>query len=344
MGPNGQLVRINKDDGTVDSREIPGAQKGNFHAIMDKDANGNAVYRGRVNLDTNVFEPAAGAQAQPQGPQIGGDPNLEGQERLESMSPEDRRMAIAINEGRGPPITQLSLRNPKLRAQFEGAQAAFPGLDLNTAAGLKTFSQEEAKGGPGAWGGLLRRGNTSLDLLDKTLDNFGQLANGTSRFGSTAAQAENYAHHSGNQKSANIIRELETNAGNTASDINSLQNGGRGTGTEREHIKSGLNVPYAAPSEQAAAVRAHVNALESALNELYKQKSALVGKDRLDKDERYQEYRKRLEATKKKLGQLEDGDFSFAPEAKNPNAKATAAATPAAKSTLPDGWSYLGTK
>ena len=333
MGPNGQLVKINKDTGAVNFATLPGGGAQSFTPHFGKDASGNDVYKGRFNAKTGEWIPAGGANGPPQGPSIGGDPNLEGEERLASMSPEDRRMAIAFHEGRGPPVTSLSLRNPKFSGQWAGAQAAFPGLDVNTAAARKKFLEGKSTSNPTSYGGLIQRSEIALDQLDKTLDSYGKLGNTDSKLGVTAAKAENYLTSGGTAK-GKIYQELKTNSSNAASDINSVQNGGRGTGAEREHIASALNLPYDSHVVQSGAVQAHLDALKSAIDARFHSEKAQVGEDFLMKDPDYVRLKKKLDDAQAKADKLHQGDFTYV-GGKAAAAKAPEAAKPAA---VPSSW------
>lgn len=338
MGANGQLVRINKETGTVDSIAIPGGQKGNFGVVMGKDSVGNPIPLGKINHDTGEYAPylsQAGVQAS-SAPQFGGDPNLEGQERLDSMSPEDRRMAEAFRDGRGPPVTSLTLRNPKFARQWEGAQAAFPGLDVNTAADRKKFLEGKSVSNPTSYGGLIQRSEIALDQLDKTLDSYGKLGNGDSALGVNVAKIENYGKSGGTEK-GKLFTELKTNSTNAASDINSVQNGGRGTGSEREHIADALNLPYDSHKVQSGAVQAHLDALKSAIDARFASEKAIVGEDYLKNDPDYVRLKKKLDDAQEKANKLYSGDFSYVKGGKAPAAKADAA-KPGTPSAIPDGW------
>jgi hypothetical protein len=343
MGANGQLVRINKETGTVDSIAIPGGQRGNFGVVMGKDSVGNPVPLGKINHDTGEYAPYAqqATGSQQAATQFGGDPNLEGEDRLNSMSPEDRRMAEAFRDGRGPPVTSLTLRNPKFAKQWEGAMAAFPGLDVQTASARKKFLEGKSVSNPTSYGGLIQRSEIALDQLDKTLESYGKLGNGDSKLGVNVAKVENYAQSGGTEK-GKLFQELKTNSSNAASDINSVQNGGRGTGAEREHIADALNLPYDSHKVQSGAVQAHLDALKSAIDARFASEKAIVGEDYLKKDPDYVRLMKKLEDAQEKANKLYGGDFSYVKGGKAPAAKAEA--TPQEAPQLGQGWKYLGTK
>lgn len=328
MGPNGQLVKVNKDTGEVSFATLPGGGKGNFGVVMGKDpTTGNPMPIGKINHNTGEYSPFQPANNAPQGPQVGGDPNLEGQDRLNSMSPEDQRAVQAILDGRDPRIlSSLSIRNnPKLTKYIEAAQAVKPGFDFNTAKGLATFRVEEAKSGPSSFGGLNRRQKTAMDLLDKTIDQYGDLGNTTSALGSTASKAENYLTSGGVDQAAKR-EHLAVLAKNAATDINALQVLGRGTGSERESLEEGLNKPYASPQEQAAVIQGHLDALKSARDAAFEQKRAQVGEEVLKNDPDYIAATNKVEQMQTKLDKLKKGDFSYVPGGLK---KATPAATAA---------------
>jgi hypothetical protein len=335
MGANGQLVRINKETGTVDSIAIPGGQKGNYHVVMGKDANGTPTPIGKFNQDDGTFSPygkqGAGAQT---GPQIGGDPTLTGEDRFNSMTPQDQKDVQAIIEGRDPRVlSSLSLKNnPKLNAQLEAAKAVDPALDMNKIKNRQVYWADQGKASPSSWGGIMRRSGIAIDQLDKSIDNMGKLENTSSALGPTASSIENRMVFGKNAtKRAAIVKELETNAQNASTDINSLQQGSHGTGAERESIKGGLNLPNDAPELQAAAAQAHLDALRSVVQRAKDAESQNVGPGFIDKDPRWAEYEKKIDAAQAKLDKLKKGDFSYI------GGKAPAADT-AKPGAIPSSW------
>jgi len=308
MGPDGTIYRID-DQGGIQAVKT-GSGKASYQVVMGKDASGMPTPIGKFDKNGGVYTPFQSASSAQAGTQIGGDPTLTGQDRYNSMSPEDQRMADAFNEGRGPPVTSLTLRNPKFAKQWEGAQAVFPNLDVNTAAARKKFQQENASSSPTSFGGLMDRSQIALDQLDKTLDSYGELGNTSSMFGSYASNAENRVRNVGVEK-GRIMDRLETNASNAASDINSVQNGGRGAAAERENIKNLLNLPYASNVEQSGAVQAHIDAIKSAIETRFAHEKQQVGEEMLQKDPRYQSAMAKLTEVQKKADALYKGDFSY---------------------------------
>jgi hypothetical protein len=316
MGPNGQLIKINKDTGEVSFATLPGGGKGSFGVVMGKDpTTGAPMPIGKINHSTGEFTRYGGQQAQAQqGPQIGGDPSLTGEDRLNSMSPQDQKDVQSIIEGRDPRVlSSMSLRNnPRLNALLESAKAVDPTLDLNKIKNRQVYWADQGKASPSSWGGIMRRSGIGLDQLDKSIDNMGKLGNTSSSFGPTASSLENRMVF-GKAATAReaIVRELATNAQNASTDINSLQQGAHGTGAERDSIKGGLNLPNEAPEIQAAAAQAHIDALRSVVQRAKDAEAQNVGTGFIEKDPRWAEYEKKLNAAQDKLDKLKKGDFSY---------------------------------
>jgi hypothetical protein len=308
--------------------------------VMGKDQYNRPVPIGTFDRDSGKFTPFdKQAGAAPAGPQIGGNPDLTGQDRFDSMSKPDQIAVQSIIEGRDPRVlSSMSLRNnPGLNAQLEAAKAVEPGLDMNKIKARSVYWADQAKASPSSWGGIMRRSGIAIDQLDKSIDNMGKLKNTSSALGPMASSAENWAVFGKKATDrAAIIKEYETNAQNASTDINSLQQGQHGTGAERESIKGGLFMPNAAPELQAAAAQAHIDALRSVVQRAKDAEAVNVGAGFIEKDPRWAEYEKKIDASQAKLDKLKKGDFSYVGGAAAPAAPAPAAPK------LDDGWSYLG--
>jgi hypothetical protein len=203
-----------------------------------------------------------------------------------------------------------------------------PDVDANVFNTRRQFKKDDAMSSPQSFGGGLQRTNTAMGLMDDVLNSYGKIGNTRSSLGAGAATVENYLS-SGGDTQANYRRDLETKAQNAAADINALQTNGKGGQAEREHIKEGLYLPYASPREQAGAIQGHLDTLRAAVDAKFEHEARQMGKDFVEKDPRYQEYKQRLTAMQQKVDQLYNADFSYAKGGKS--------AAPAGTPALPKG-------
>jgi hypothetical protein len=247
-------------------------------------------------------------------------------EDLQAISPTRAAAAQAVNEGRValPNGTRLNPAQQQLR---DDVFRIYPGVDANTFAARKKFQEGKASAQPTALGGLLARSEIAADQLDKTLDSYGKLGNTDNSLGVYASKAENFAG-SGGTELGNIYQQLGTNAKNASSDINAVQNGGRGGQKEREEIEAKLNLPYDSPKVQSGAVQAHVDALRSAIESRFAQERTQLGEDFVRKDPDYIRLQSKLQNLQEKADKLYKGDFSYATGSKSgpaaqPNSRTT---------------------
>jgi hypothetical protein len=332
MGANGQLVRINKETGAVDSIAIPGGQKGNFGVVMGKDSVGNPIPLGKINHDTGEYAPyasqATGSQA---GPQIGGDPNLTGQERLASMSPEDQREVTAMLEGRGQPLTSLSLRDPKLRARYEAARAVDPAFDTAKYAARQKTVGGLAQSTPGSLGGQLDSSAAMISHVTDLADDYIKLHN-SSGYGATLLNgAKNFTSASGSERDQ-LLKSIATHSMNFSGEVTKQLSGAPGGQEERQRRVDLINQPNGAPSTQAAALEAElmdaINKRQATLDRV----KDTMGEAFVAQNPRFAKQEEALAKAKQKLEELRRGP------AINDEAK------PEAAPQLGQGWKYLGTK
>jgi hypothetical protein len=338
VGFDGTVYRKNINTGEVQAIQGPGAAKGNYTAVPYKDPSTGQVSYRIFDHNKGVFLDGGGGKPQPTGPQPGGDPELTGQDRFNSMGKPDQIATQAIIDGRDPRVlSSMSLKNnPELNAHLKAAQAVDENLDMNKVKNRATYWSDLGKASPSSWGGIIRRSGIAIDQLDKSIDNMGRLGNTSSALGPTASSVENRMVF-GKAATAReaIVKELGTNAQNASTDINALQQGQHGTGAERDSIKGGLNLPNEAPELQAAAAQAHLDALRSVVQRAKDAEEVNVGKGFIDKDPRWAEYDQKIQTAQAKLDKLKQGDFSYVKGGKAPAAPAANAAPAAAAPAQP---------
>lgn len=110
-GPTGDIVQLN-EDGTA--RVVP--------------VEGTGGGPGGLDIDPNLTGPAF-------------------EEALKQKDPVSARAARALIEGRGPPVTAYSSRNPKLAKLIELAQQIDPTFDVTTAAARRKTRMDYSPGG-----------------------------------------------------------------------------------------------------------------------------------------------------------------------------------------------------
>lgn len=328
MGPNGQLVKINKDTGAVSFAALPGGGKGSFGVVMGKDANGNPTPIGKINHSNGEFTRyGAEAGTAQTGPQVGGDPNLTGQERFDSMSPDDQREVQALLEGRGQPLTSLSLRNPKLRAQYEAARAVDPTFDT-----AKYTARQKMVGGlsqstPGSLGGQLDSSAAMIKHVTDLADDYIKLHN-SSGYGATVLNAAKNATTASGSARDQALKSIATHSMNFSGEVTKQLSGAPGGQEERQRRVDLINQPNGSPSTQAAALEAElmdaINKRQATLDRV----RDTMGDSFIAQNPRFQKQEKELQAAKDKLVELRNG----------PAIKDDKAAKPAAAPAIPSSW------
>jgi hypothetical protein len=321
MGPNGQVIKINKDDGSVNFATLPGGGKGSYHPVMGKDDNGNPIYRGRVNLSTNTFEPVAGGgtMAQEDTP-IGGDPNLTGQERYDSLSTQEKAQMDAWKNGTGIQPSQYAMRNPKVSKLVDAANAI--GIDMTKYGERQAFFKGMASKSPTAAGGQFVMAPTVLKHLDNLTNDYLGLGNsngGPLGYGTTAANA--YKNAVGGNPRASQQTSADRNSDTAGKEITSFLTRGHGGVSERQEAHEKLYQPNAAPMVQAAALEAYRKQVADRFYELLDGSKGTVG-DHPELARVEAEFKAKDEALQQKIADLKAGKF--------PGAAPAAAAKPAA--------------
>jgi len=237
---------------------------------------------------SGTFNPQTGQYSWPQGQAdtapIGGDPNLQGEDRYNSMTPDERRQIDAWHEGTGVNPTSISTRNPQVRKLMDAAQAVYPDMDFNKYGERQNFIKGFANKGPTQIGGQFISAAHSAELLGQTVDDYLKLHNssgGPLGYGQTTANMFKDAF--GGNERASTLNSLSQNAGNAAAEINSLINRGRGGEMERQTNYEKMYQPHAAPEIQAGALSAQRDAIRKRYDELVAAARSSVGQSWLDK-------------------------------------------------------------
>lgn len=306
MGPNGQLVKINKDTGEVSFATLPGGGKGSFGIVMGKDANGAPTPIGKINHSTGEFTRYGGDAPAQTGPQPGGDPNLSGQERFDSMAPDDQREVTAMLEGRGQPITSLSLRNPVLRARYEAARAVDPSFDTAKYAARQKMVGGLAQSTPGSAGGQLDSSGAMISHVTDLADDYIKLHN-SGGYGATLLNAgKNLTSAAGSERDQ-LLKSIATHSMNFSGEVTKQLSGAPGGQEERQRRVGLINQPNAAPSTQAAALEAElmdaINKRQATLDRV----KDTMGEAFVAQNPRFKKQEEALALAKSKLETLRNG-------------------------------------
>jgi hypothetical protein len=181
LGANGQLVRINKDDGTVDSRAIPGGQKGNYQALPDGrggfkvfDHNSGTFVNGGNAAPTNGAYGVPMTETNPSGlPDTIDDLKASGKagEALASQIEGVHRGDIPYPAGGS---RKLSPQQQQLK---DGLALYHPDMNANDFNGRKKFRETIANTAGNSRGAQYSAYNHSIDLLSQAADNVERLGN-----------------------------------------------------------------------------------------------------------------------------------------------------------------------
>jgi hypothetical protein len=318
MGPNGQLIKINKDTGAVNFATLPGGGKGSFGVVMGKDANGAPTPIGKINHSTGEFTRygSEGGNSATAGPPIGGDPNLTGQERLDSMSPEDQREVTALLEGRGQPLTSLSLRDPKLRARYEAARAVDPSFDTAKYAARQKTVGGLAQSTPGSLGGQLDSSAAMISHVTDLADDYIKLHNRGGYGASLLNAGKNLTAAAGSERDQ-LLKSIATHSMNFSGEVTKQLSGAPGGQEERQRRVDLINQPNGAPSTQAAALEAElmdaINKRQATLDRV----KDTMGEAFVTQNPRFAKQEEALAKAKQKLEELRRGPaIKDAPAAK----------------------------
>lgn len=317
MGPNGQLVKINKDTGEVSFATLPGGGKSQRYAVGKDPVTG--LPTGSYDPATDTLKPFGGQQAAPTGPQPGGDTNLSGQERFDSMSPDDQREVTAMLEGRGQPLTSLSLRNPILRARYEAARAVDPSFDTAKYAARQKTVGGLAQSTPGSLGGQLDSSAAMVSHVTDLADDYIKLHNSSGYGASLVNAGKNLTSAAGSERDQ-LLKSIATHSMNFSGEVTKQLSGAPGGQEERQRRVDLINQPNGAPSTQAAALEAElmdaINKRQATLDRV----KDTMGETYVAQNPRFAKQEEALTKAKQKLQELRAG----------PAIKDATAATPGA--------------
>jgi hypothetical protein len=332
MGPNGQLLRINKKTSAVDSIAIPDGQKESFKPIMGKDDSGNPTLLGSYNATTGEYKPVGGVNAAANATPIGGDPNLTGQDRYDSLTSDEKKQIDAWKAGTGIQPSQYSMRNPKVGKLVDAANAI--GIDMSKYGARQAMVRDLAKSTPGSAGGQLDSSAAMIDHVTDLADDYIKLHNTGGYGGSVVNAAKNAMTPSGSERDQ-VLKSIATHSMNFSGEVTKQLAGAPGGQEERQRRVDLINQPRGAPATQAAALEAELSDAINKRQATLDRVKDTMGEDYISQNPRLQKQAEKLELAKKKLLELRNG-----PAIKDTTQKNTAA--PAA--AMPDGWSYLGSK
>jgi len=323
LGPNGQLLRIDKDTNRVDSIAIPEAQKESFKPIMGKDDAGNPTFQGTFNERTGEYRRVGGDNAAP-ATVIGGDPNLTGQERYDSLTSDEKKQIDAWRNGTGIMPSQYSLRNPKVGKMVDAANSI--GIDMSKYGARQAMVKDLAKSTPGSAGGQLDSSSAMIDHVTDLADDYIKLHNSGGYGGSLVNAAKNAMTPSGSERDQ-LLKSIATHSMNFSGEVTKQLAGAPGGQEERQRRVDLINQPRGAPATQASALEAEladaINKRQATLDRV----KDTMGEDYITQNPRLQKQAEKLELAKKKLLELRNG-----PAIKD--GAAPAAAAPA----IPSGW------
>jgi hypothetical protein len=323
MGPNGQLLRINKQTNQVDSISIPDAQKDSFKPIMGKDDNGNPTFLGHFNERTGEYKPVGGNAAADATP-IGGDPNLTGQERYDSLTTQEKKQMDAWKAGTGIQPSQYAMRDPKTRKMVDAANAI--GIDMTKYGERQAFFKGMASKSATSAGGQFISAPTVMDHLDNLAHSYLDLGNsGGGGYSTGASVANAWKDFRGGTPREAQQTKADRDSDTASKEIVSFLTRGHGGVTERTETHEKLYMPRAAPEVQAAALEAYRKQVADRFYELADGAKGTVGEDHPEIMKAVEAFKAKDAALQQKILQLKGG--------KAPTAPAATAAPP-----IPSGW------
>jgi hypothetical protein len=327
MGPNGQLLRINKETNAVDSINIPDAQKESFKPIMGKDDMGNPTFQGTFNERTGEYKRVGGDNAAPAAT-FGGDPNLTGQDRYATLAPEEKRQIDAWHEGTGIQPSQYSMRNnPKLVKLMDAAQAVYPDMDFQKYGERQQFLRGYGNKAPSAFGGQLVSIEHTAELVGQQADRYSKLGNSSGGIGGYGATATNVGKNlvGGNARAA-TLNEIKGASETLSGEYQTMITRGKGGGqAERAEYAGNVNKGLAAPEVQAAGLQVMLDGLKARHNEIVEAAKSAAGATWLDK---HPDVDRKITETMQKVQAKIDALHS----------KSKPADAPAAAPAIPSGW------
>lgn len=349
MGPNGQLIRINKDTGEASFATLPGGGKGNFGVVMGKDAQGNPVPVGKIDHNTGDYTPYNGGTAgQSQKSAYGEDVTQDNPYGLpgdiEGLKSAGAAGQSLYNQLQG--IKSGNIQYPtgsRVNKQMEQLRNAaayyFPDLNANDFAARKRYQEENVKQTPGSIGGNKIALNHSYNVLGQISDKMVALNNSDN--GYIPAGIQGMYNSAKNQRPANhaAANSLDTQLMPAlAGETGKLYYGqGAGGQAEREKISKGLT-SYGTKQDQISGLETALNTLQAREDDIDNAARQAYGKDWEKYSARSDAGHKDIEKLKRNIGILKgelnkDGTPKSIPQAAAPQ-----------QSSLPQGWNYLGSK
>jgi hypothetical protein len=303
--PNGQIMLSNSNGGfkVIGS---PGdySKDDTYIPVHYKDADGNDVFRAFNKNEGKFVE-----QGQPAatGPAIGGDPNLTGQDRYSTLSPQDQRTIDGWHEGTGINPSSYVTKNPQIKKLMDAAQAVYPDMDFSKYGERTNFVKGLSNKSPIAFGGQIIGTDHTANLIGQTADQLATLNNSSGSIGGYGQTAANIGKDlvGGNERASNI-KNLKQQAETLSAEFQTLMTRGKGGGQAERQEKSDLiNQPHAAPEVQAGPLQAMLDALKARHDEYVAAARSSMGDAWLEKHPDIDKnVRATIDATQAKLDKL----------------------------------------
>jgi hypothetical protein len=328
MGPDGTLYRIDDSGNVTAVKTDSSKQKPSYEVVMGKDDNGNPIPIGRFEKTSGGYTPY-GSTA-PAGPPAGGDPNLTGQDRYNTLTPDEQRQIDAWYKGTGIQPSQYSLRNnPRTQKLIDAAQAVYPDMDFTKYSERQNFAKGMASKSPTSAGGQFISAPTVLDHITNLADDYLKLGNsggGPLGYGTSAVNTVKDLT-GGNARKADQT-SADNNADTAGKEITSFLTRGHGGVSERQEAHEKLYLPTAAPEVQAAALEAYRKQVADRFYELYEGAKGSMGANNPELAKAAEAFETKDKALQAKIAKLKKGDFSK-------DGEAPAAAAPASDGKRP---------
>lgn len=188
MGPNGQLVKINKDTGQASFTTLPGtATKGSFGVVMGKDSMGNPTPIGKIDHNTGNFTPYGGQSAQPQNSSFGvpiSETNPLGlPDNVDDLKASGKAGEALANQVQGVYRGDIaypaggSRMTPDQRQLKAALGLYYPDMNSNDFNARKKFRESVADAKGNGRGAQYASYNHSINLLSQAADNVEKLSN-----------------------------------------------------------------------------------------------------------------------------------------------------------------------
>lgn len=192
MGPNGQLIKINKDTGAVNFATLPGGGKGSFGIVMGKDAMGRPTPIGKINHSTGDFTPYGAQTPQTQNSAFGvpvSETNPHGlPDDIESLKGSGKAGESLANQVQGVFNGDISYpaggsrMNPQQLMLKDALALYYPNMNANDFNARKKFRETIANTAGNSRGAQYASLNHSYDLLSQAADSVEKLDNSDSAY------------------------------------------------------------------------------------------------------------------------------------------------------------------